>query len=322
MIPNFKIGKNIHVYAEKPVDYGRIDIYIEGDKGIVAIENKIYAGDGGIQLKRYRDSLENKNKPYKLLYLTLDGHEASKQSEGGLEAEKDYVTISYRNHIIKWAENCHKEVAQYPTIRETIAQYIRLVKKLTGQMRSQEMNNEIIELIANDYQAAKVICNNFMEAVAQYYYELLVTIKKRITDKLSDNVWEVILDENVRAKCKGISIRHKQWASDGSMSVRIENQTGGMPWGYTVLGIVAHKEMYDRTNIKEKLQGIINKYTLNSESPWWPCFRGSAFPTDQNESMKQIFDNNARDKFASEIADTLTSLAQECTDILVNVKRI
>lgn len=49
---------------------------------------------------------------------------------------KKVINISYEHHIINWLENCIKEVALLPTIRETIFQYLNLIKKLTLQLYS------------------------------------------------------------------------------------------------------------------------------------------------------------------------------------------
>ena len=43
-------------------------------------------------------------KGFKLIYLTLDGHEASKDSLG--DEEIDYHCISYDEHILYWLSQC------------------------------------------------------------------------------------------------------------------------------------------------------------------------------------------------------------------------
>jgi hypothetical protein len=121
-----------------------MDIFIDcGDFG-VAIENKIYAGDQERQLKRYNEFLvEKKFKKYYLVYLTLYGDEASEQSGGNIK----YKCLSYKYDIFKWLELCQKEVYNKPIIRETLEQYINLIKILTSQTRSKNMSNEIVETV-------------------------------------------------------------------------------------------------------------------------------------------------------------------------------
>ena len=105
------------VQVEKHTAYGRMDIYLSnGQNQVVAIENKIYAADQPQQLFRYfthlQQALPNSST---LLYLTLEGNEATdssttgyQQTESGEKKEKvlrvpdHYQTISYRFEIINW----------------------------------------------------------------------------------------------------------------------------------------------------------------------------------------------------------------------------
>ena len=59
---------------------GRIDIILEDGEHAIIIENKIYATDQHHQLLRYNNYGKQRfPKGFKLIYLTLDGHEASKR---------------------------------------------------------------------------------------------------------------------------------------------------------------------------------------------------------------------------------------------------
>ena len=96
---------------------------IKDDNGkIIMIENKIYASEQPNQLLRYYNAFPNG----KLFYLTLFGEE-SKQN---FPKEK-YNIISYENDIIIWLEECKKESVNIPILRESITQYINLIKKLS-----------------------------------------------------------------------------------------------------------------------------------------------------------------------------------------------
>ena len=87
------------------IEGGQIDIIIEDGKHAIIIENKIYAGDQTNQMLRYNNYGRKKFPDgYKLVYLTLDGHEPDKCSLGN--AKFDYDTISYENEISKWLEKC------------------------------------------------------------------------------------------------------------------------------------------------------------------------------------------------------------------------
>ena len=123
---------------------GRIDILISDSSGSpIIIENKIYAADQDNQLERYRTY---RQKAY-LLYLTLDGKLPSNYSVGDLE-KIQCKCVSYEKDILTWLKECRKEAACLPNVRETITQYINLIKDLTNQ--STNMNDDLIKKIVNN----------------------------------------------------------------------------------------------------------------------------------------------------------------------------
>ena len=163
VLENFNI-KNSFAVKEKytgRVDYeadqgGRIDIIINDGKNNIIIENKIYAGDQPKQLVRYNE--HDKNAP--ILYLTLEGKEPSDNSIGNLVLNKDFICISYTTDIKVWLENCIKEMANKPIIRETLNQYLFLIKSLTNQSNNNKMGDEIVKIILKDedsFETAKQI---------------------------------------------------------------------------------------------------------------------------------------------------------------------
>lgn len=125
---------------------GRMDIIMEDGNHAIIIENKIYAQDQPAQLLRYTNFAKN-NYPhgYKLLYLTLDGKEASADSAQGCH----YQPISYKHEICKWLEECAKISFDRPLVRETIRQYINLIKQLTNQSMGTLEDNKLVELVAS-----------------------------------------------------------------------------------------------------------------------------------------------------------------------------
>lgn len=96
-----------------------------------AIENKINAGDQPKQLLRYKNFI--KRNPHTLLYLTLDGHEPSEDSSCGLKSKTDYQCISYGVEMHKWLQEILVLSINRPLVRETIQQYLKVIRKLTNQ---------------------------------------------------------------------------------------------------------------------------------------------------------------------------------------------
>src|SRR5690554_3719367 len=140
------------------VDYergegGRIDIVIKEGNNVIVIENKIGAGDQEVQLLRY-----NRFYPKApIIYLTPFRDEPSDGSKGHLENNKDFICISYERHIVNWIENCIKEMANKPIIRETLNQYLHLVKQITNQTTNNKMEKELEQLIIKNKDAVKTL---------------------------------------------------------------------------------------------------------------------------------------------------------------------
>lgn len=140
--------ENTYVKIEESVgELGRIDIVLKPYNGKeIVIENKIFAIDQPEQLLRYRNAYPNAH----LLYLTLDGKIPNGDSSGHLISKIDFWCISYKSDILLWLEDCHKSSYNLPLIRETLAQYIYIIKYLTFQTTNYKMESEIIKSILNN----------------------------------------------------------------------------------------------------------------------------------------------------------------------------
>jgi len=142
---------------------GRIDILITDkyNKHII-IENKIYAGDQKNQLLRYYNFDRNAH----LFYLNLFGAKPSEFSTNTLISESQYSIISYSYDIIEWLEECKRDAVSLPVIRETICQYINLLKQLTNQAIEEKMKDEIKKVITNnpDYIDSIELCSQVIQS--------------------------------------------------------------------------------------------------------------------------------------------------------------
>lgn len=123
---------------------GRIDIIVEDGNHALIIENKIYAEDQKNQLVRY-SNYGKKSFPngFKLLYLTLDGHEASVVSVGSTQL--DYVPISYDKEIINWLERCIEVSNEKKLVNSATIQYLELIKQITNRDMNTQYKEKLIE---------------------------------------------------------------------------------------------------------------------------------------------------------------------------------
>ena len=152
--------KKARVKTEHSTEEGRIDILIEDNQNkAIIIENKIYANDQPEQLKRYDRYAKVYKNGYQIIYLTLFGYDASKQSGEGVS----YLSISYKEIIISWLEKCVGIASRFPIVRETIIQYINHLKQLTNQDMDEKNKEEITEILSKieNLRAAQTISQNY-----------------------------------------------------------------------------------------------------------------------------------------------------------------
>lgn len=177
------IEKYIGRIDDHKTNDGRIDISIEDIKGNrIFIENKIFAGDQENQMIRYH----NHDPKAKLFYLTLDGHEPSEWSKGSLIEGVDFWCIDYRFIIQPWLEECRKEAVEFPILRESITQYIHLIKHLTNQTINENMNQELITIIIKDknYLSAAFSIYSTVDAACDQLLQKLEELAKEIASEL------------------------------------------------------------------------------------------------------------------------------------------
>ncbi|MCI6151964.1 MAG: PD-(D/E)XK nuclease family protein [Fusobacterium perfoetens] len=187
--------ENIEIFTEYSVaQNGRIDILIKfidknKDKKVLIVENKIYAGDQEEQLKRYYNAMKKegyKNKEIEIIYLTLNGDEPSEASTKGLsdEIKNKIKIISYKNEIIDWIEDCIKEVALVPVIRETLVQYENLLKKLTGK-GEKNLRNELKELVLSNEKYVEAVYS-LSDILTDIKEELQLKFWIKLEEKLTE----------------------------------------------------------------------------------------------------------------------------------------
>jgi len=185
------IESHIGFINENNDEGGRIDILIkDSNHNAIIIENKIHAGDQYKQLIRYNKAYEKAP----IFYLTLFGTEPSLESKGALIEGEHYACISYKEHIIPWLEECRKVAVNHPILRETITQYIILLKQLTHQTINDKMKKDIVELITKD--------SNNIEA-AFGLVGTLEDVKQSIVEKFTEKLKSDLDSEKVSYSVDG-----------------------------------------------------------------------------------------------------------------------
>lgn len=281
---------------------GRIDIVITENNSYkqILIENKIYAGDQEKQLFRYNESNNNSI----LIYLTLDGVDASPQSLNGI-AENDYLKISYRENIIKWLEKCKKESVENPLLRETVTQYINLIKRLTGQSRSKIMENELLNILMSDddnIDSAFTIANNISILKKSIIDEKLMPELQKLSKKF--NLKLSINKNDYSSSYWGFDFSNEDWKY---LKIRFEFQASdfrNLIFGFCWSGS-------NKNKLSKELVDRLNKFGKSSKA--WPCYN---YFDSYKDWGKEIFiiiannKNNIENSFVVAIESKITILLQ------------
>ena len=279
---------------------GRIDILVESKSshyGLI-IENKIYAGDQDKQLTRY----DNYGKEtfgadgYLLVYLTLYGYDASKESTATKSAEEvGYLRLSYAEDILRWLEQCVRLADNKPLVRESLNQYIRTIKQLTYQDMNQEDIQKIIDL-AVDHPEVVATLSSKRDAIAQGIREKYIFAK--LKEYADQKGW--LFDSTEIANPKGdnkIRLRKEGW--DGSIIISADSEDKKSNYGWWINLWIG---------IDSKVTGAKKLACLEKQSPEYPM--GWEYLTTPNWYSAENFPA-MKTSVAEEIISKLNEIIEE-----------
>lgn len=304
-------------------EYKNIDILIinnDTKQHPVVIENKIYAEDRPAQLQTYYDTLEKeKYSDIHLLYLTLDGRDPSKCSVGN----RPYQTISYRDDLLPWLKCCQMYACEEPELRESIAQYIHLIRKLTGTDFEEAYMNKLKDLVSKNNNL--ILAHDLNEALIRAKISLLQELWCDIDSALK-NLKQVIPDfpnkdvnaSNISEKTIKKYIKKKEGSLllyyGDSTEVHLGVQLGRSNSCYNIyFGVFCDETvMLNRyKKLKKALHDALSgRYT--NELPWWRyADEDLCFDPFNRKTLKLLSDESKRKKFADGIADGLKEIWEQ-----------
>ena len=277
---------------------GRIDILVKSSHYGLIIENKIYAGDQDKQLTRY----DNYGKEtfgadgYLLVYLTLYGCDASKESTATKSAEEvGYLRLSYAEDILRWLEQCVRLADNKPLVRESLNQYIRTIKQLTYQDMNQKNIEKIIDL-AVDHPEVVATLSSKRDAIAQGIR------KKYIFDKLkeyADQKGWLYDDSESSYNEEEPKIRFRKEGWDGSIIISADSEDKKSNYGWW---------MNLWIGIDSKEAGAKKLACLEKQSPEYPV--GWEYLTTPNWYSAENFPA-MKESVAEEIINKLDEIIEE-----------
>lgn len=256
-----KVEERIGNISDNKTMGGRIDVTItDANLNQIIIENKIYAGDQNHQLVRYYNYSDKAD----IIYLTLDGKDATKGSKGELEDGVHYKRYSYKHDILNWLELCRKEVAIYPIVREAITHYINLIKYLTNQTLNKTMQEELSNLLKSNLEASFVIADNLDNAC----YKASIEFGERITLECEKIGLVCKYNINFDERYTGVWIWKEEWEYV-NIGFQFQNYDKELIYG------IVTKHHPKNNPIPVEVRNKINALPQNSQkiNDWWPWFR-------------------------------------------------
>lgn len=277
---------------------GRIDLIVEDSKQIIIIENKIYATDQPYQLIRYKNYADTKSsKNSFLFYLTLDGkdlpkHETpyiyndveiiganfkydKKNEYHNFAAENNgatnihhclYYPISFEIHIRDWIEKCLEKTHSLPTIRETLKQYLNLIKKLTNQTTNNIKTMEILEILKNNILQSFEISRSIEPLKSKLYYDFFEEIIQ-FSNKKGFSVNSSSLKSNAYY---GLYLTPSDWISKPyKIAVIFDTEMGTNYSGlYVSLNFNDNISEFEKKLLAEKFPDIVTGFKNNHANIW------------------------------------------------------
>ena len=303
----FSIGPILKSREEE--EGGRIDILLESDQKGIIIENKIYACDQDKQLIRYHNYAEQKygHENYKLLYLTLQGNEPS---DGSIKGEniilkndieqQDFFCVSYAVDIIQWLEQCMEKAVYKPILRETIAQYIYTLKKITNLQMDTNTKQELTKLClqSENIDALLWIRNNSDNIINEFMQKIFHPQLNKIAE---EGKYEIEIIDNgrdwINTNYMRFSFYKKEWTD---FEISFEFQSRNLQ--KLVCGF---RYKNGRRGNAKNVYDILTNIGGGKKSVGWPFYR---YRLDQNWLSENCFAKIKSGKLAEEIKCEIESL--------------
>jgi len=308
---------------------GRMDIILETADTCIIIENKIYAEDQWKQLERYWKYGQYMKLDTYIIYLTLDGKEASNESVGDIpdEGKNRILTLSYREFVDQWLEHCIRASASLPYIRETLSQYRDLIIRLSNGIADKEVIMDIIGQIKDPatLKAALKIEKALPEIKANIQFRFWMKLKQKLIEKLrlpqdkfieNGQFSESLVKQYYLPRPQryyGLVLPIMEIKEDLQLVVKIELNVN-IYYGFFLYNNEKQIEINSNDDKILKVLDIINKMDLGLSETTWARWR---HPTklgdklnfrDFNESCIKLRDDEEMDRVVNILSDEIEGI--------------
>ena len=317
-VEGFEVGDLQDVERERD----NIDILIttRDRQRAVVVENKIGAGDQPRQLCRYynRTKAQGYHNVH-LLYLTLSGDNPSEASfcGGSCEARFHFKAISYRDTLPSWLRRCQKRAYDEPALRESVAQYRHLIRKLTGTDYEEGYMNDLKNLLLekkSDENQNLLVAHDLIEAMTEAKIDLLHELWRNVDEALKVSIADLpvkdtafepnynVSEERVRHFFTGSRDRYHHlfypFGPGAALSVEAGSGDG------LIFGVYCYREK--NPEMHNRLSNATEEVLGGARSVYWPWYReadgGLNLKNPTRDDLRQLPDQVLRENYAQGIA--------------------
>ena len=296
-----------------------IDLLISNGHQAIVVENKIWAGDQEQQLQRYRDALVHQGydaASIRLLYLTPHGHEPSEQSVGEIPADQVQL-VSYERDLRDWLIGCQRRAFDDPGLRESIAQYLRLILRMTNNDHETEHMNELKELLLRDDNVVlgSQISRSLVDAeadLAKAFYDIVDRVLREVIEDLPevDPVYAKLAEEGAIRRC----VRGRGWSLDSGLYYRFSESAwlcvAGADRLWFGVSCAAGDDADLHGKLKRTLANVGGRHHADDSAPWWLWLDELPVWDSTGEWLHIREPNEATLRFLSSGADSLEEFAR------------
>ncbi len=265
---------------EMHVEHKNIDLYLVNNttKQALIIENKIYALDQEQQLFRYYNTAISEGyTDVTIVYLTLYGSEPSPYSLKGDNGvlEHPIVLLSYKNDIRKFIQNLVGQSAQFPSLRESLIQYLEIIKGLTGMSTNALYIKELKQLLL-DTRTVDVV-DPLQEALQELKYDAISGFFYMLATKVESRIGTLAFDSVVdyESACKVVT---SYFTRGGARKVAVSYPLADYPGCELAIQLEGGEQLFfgitnDPENKSERLRSIAPVSGYKSDELWWPVYK-------------------------------------------------
>ena len=299
-----------------------IDILVTNTaRQAVVIENKIWAGDQPEQLQRYHESLKERgfeDGNIRLLYLTPHDRNPSEDSQGDL----DVACISYAHTLPPWLERCQERAYAEPGLRESIEQYLNLVRELTGTDWTEGYMTELKNLCIEGNNPRLI--HDLAEALTKVKIDLLRRLCEGIEETVKKKIPGLYRSLDELHRIEGY-VRHWNNCWWFSLGYTLKDSSALLSFGvdehHLHYGIRCDRGQTGYDEIKAILHDSSRAMPgeCNDKWPWYRGADSSVLPENfkrkklellEWENVEFLLDEERKQKLADKIAQDLAQVWQ------------